>query len=501
VPSPTTSQSLSTAFPKPPSQPLAGVPAGQALRQDPQIDSVLRRVGLYFLLGLLVLFYTRLHETLAAHYQFSNHLLYVFSVPALVGLVLSGGLRRAFSERAIFYWSAFVVWMVVSIPFSVWRGGSFNTVFDFLRAQFPIMILLAGLPMTWKDCRLVLCTIGVSGVINVVTGLAFGQTYGDRVGLESETIGNPNDYAGQLLMVVPFVIYMVMHPPRVLLMRTVLRVTGSVVVLYGIYLILASGSRGALLGLLSAAGFALMKASTRMRVALVFTLALSFAVVTPFLPQDVLLRLTSFSAQSGSRAEQTQSASLRKQLLLESLLATVTHPLLGVGPGQFGNFEGREKEAGSTEHIAAYIEAHNSYTQISADNGFPGLLLYLAGMISPFLLLLRIWKNLRGIPAQQEKAAACFCLLAAWVGYCVAIFFLNFGYYFYLPAFAGLALAVSAAVGRELAAAAPVRMSPAGVNMVGVNMAAPRPAMAAAAVPPAPSRTVSSNRFRFNRYR
>jgi O-antigen ligase len=482
-----TNQNPAAPFPQPPGPWRAGPPASPAAQQDPEFYSIFRRVGLYCLLGVVFLLYTRLHETLALHYGIAGRFLYLFSIPALVGLLLSHGIRRVFSGRPVFYWMAFVVWMVIVIPFSVWRGGAVATVYDFLRGQIPIMILLAGLPITWKECRLVLCTIGVSGVINVIASQTFGQAYGGRAGLESETIGNPNDYAGQLLMVLPFVIYMLLHPPR--LMQTLLRVLGGAALLYGTYLILASGSRGAMLGLVAACGFVLMKSGGRARLAVLVLLAISLGLMIALLPGAVLSRLSSFSAENGSRNEETQSAALRKRLLTEGLMTTVVHPLFGVGAGQFGNFQGTEKKEGA-EHVVGYINAHNSYVQISADTGIPGILLYMGGVISPFLLLLRTWKRVRGSPEHREKASACFCLMAAWVGFCVAIFFLNFGYFFYLPAFAGLAVALHGAIGRELKAA-PIR----------VSMAAPRPAMAAAVALPAPAPPRASNRFRFNRYR
>src|SRR5579883_1683910 len=51
--------------------------------------------------------------------------LYIFSVPALFGVLVTGGVRRTFYRKPAYYWMAFALWMLLCIPFSLWRGGSF----------------------------------------------------------------------------------------------------------------------------------------------------------------------------------------------------------------------------------------------------------------------------------------------------------------------------------------------------------------------------------------
>jgi O-antigen ligase len=146
-------------------------------------------------------------------------------------------------------------------------------------------------------------------------------------------------------------------------------------------------------------------------------------------------------------------------LLQASVEDTLTHPLFGVGPGQFGNFEGREKSHAQ----GGFVNPHNSYTQISSETGLPGAFFYLAGIISSFLLLQRAWKRAASVPGGEEMATACFCLSVSYLGFCVAIFFLNFGYFFYLLGYSGLITAAAAAIKREtdLAPVVPASRQPA----------------------------------------
>jgi O-antigen ligase len=126
-------------------------------------------------------------------------------------------------------------------------------------------------------------------------------------------------------------------------------------------------------------------------------------------------------------------------------LDTLTHPVFGLGAGEFGNYEGKERGRIG----GGWSTSHNSYSEISADTGLPGIFLYLAGTVSAFLLLQRTRKLALKTPQGREMATACFLISVSMIGYCVVIGFLNFGYFFELPAFAGLITSLSAAVKRE----------------------------------------------------
>lgn len=487
----TAARNVATPARRPSVSPWPGVAALSRGNVDPDVYSGVRRIGLYFLLAILFLYYTKLHEQLSAHIGSDARLLYIFSIPALAAMVMSGGLRRAFSAPAVRYWLLFVVWMVVATPFSTWHRGSLEALSTFVRTCISIMLLMAGLPMTWKDCRLVLTTIGLAGIVSIGSSHFLGQSFGhDRLGVDSGAIGNPNDYAGHLLMILPFVIWLILNPPRMMGLKVTVRVAGLAAVFYGVYLILASGSRGGMLGLMAASLFALFKASGRTRVAILAGIVLSSAVIIPLESKQVLDRLMSFSTSRDASDEATESAVIRKQLLLESVVETFKHPLFGVGADQFGTFEGYAKKTDDTsKHLVGWYGTHNSYSAISVENGIPGLLFYLAGVLSPFLLLRRRWRLAKNDP---EVASTCLCLSLAWVGFCVAIFFLNFGYFFYLPAFAGLTVGLNKAWGQKPLSKAPVPPTVAAPPQI--------PAMATATALPS-VREGSSQRFRFNGYR
>lgn len=155
--------------------------------------------------------------------------------------------------------------MLVTVPTSVWIGGSVRAIFDYLRSEWIMFPFIAALPIGWKEWRLVFSTIALSGIVNVISPQFFSQTYGvDRVGLESPLIGNPNDFAGHLLMVLPIVVFWILRPPQIPVLRTLARIAAIISVPVGLHLILASGSRGALLALVAAAAYAIIRVPGRL---------------------------------------------------------------------------------------------------------------------------------------------------------------------------------------------------------------------------------------------
>jgi O-antigen ligase len=156
-----------------------------------------------------------------------------------------------------------------------------------------------------------------------------------------------------------------------------------------------------------------------------------------------LVRILSFSAESADASEEAlESSEMRRHLLQESILYTLQHPLFGVGMEQFSNYEGIHSTlVGGLRGF--WHETHNTYTQVSSECGIPALALYLAGIVSTFLMLNRVYRRACGKPDCADIRNAAFCIMLAMTAYCTATTFLNFAYFFYLPAIASLAIAVS----------------------------------------------------------
>jgi O-antigen ligase len=75
------------------------------------------------------------------------------------------------------------------------------------------------------------------------------------------------------------------------------------------------------------------------------------------------------------------SLDARKMLLKKSLMVAVTHPLLGVGPGCFQVLDN------------GWAVAHNSYTELAAEAGFPALILFLMALAAALRNLKEVSKS------------------------------------------------------------------------------------------------------------
>jgi len=404
-------------------------------------SSPLRRVAFYFGLAFLFTELTGLHEIASFALGFNAYLLYLVVPPALFCGLLTGTLQRTFRYRAPWYWLAFYAWMILATPFSTWRAGSLQRIVD-ARVDLIVLVVIGGLATNWKEARAVFYTIAAGAVANLLTARIFMKTDEGRisVGLAGLDIENSNDLAAQLLLVLPFLLFLALGPRKNILIR--IGVAAGLV--YGIKIILGTASRGALIGLAAMFLVLLLLGSMRQRIILLAAGGLIAAATLTFLPGQTLTRLgTLFGAHD---IEADESRASRMYLFQKSVQFTLQHPIFGVGPDQFSNYEGGTSVSAGK---AGYWHAtHCSWTQVSSECGIPALIFYLGGIGSAIWLVVRVRRAAleRG---RTEIANACFCYLLGMAGFLVAITLLADAYRYYVPAMIGLAVTMSFAAGEE----------------------------------------------------
>jgi O-antigen ligase len=396
-----------------------------------------------FHLGLLLLFLriSMLHQVQTVMMGFNLYLLYLFGIPAIIGVVAAGGLRRAFRGRPAYYWTGFAIWMFLAIPFSSYRRGSAELLLTYLRTDLIMLFVTGGLAVTWRECKQLMHAIAWGVVVNLMCARIFLKGVGSehRVSLEFGSISNPNDLAAHLLFALPFLLWVAMSSKFILM-----RLFAMLGVVYGLYVILGTGSRGALVALGVATVYFLVRGTALQRLVLVGIAPIVAAVLLTVVPARILQRLTSFSTSDANAMGDAIASSMTRQYLLKTSIGyTLQYPLFGVGPGQFSSFEGMHNQIIGTHGY--WQEAHNTFTQVSSECGIPGAILFIAGIVSTFLLLNRTFRQTRNRPDCADIRAAVFCVSLALVAFCTAIAFVNFAYFFYLPAMAGLAIAMSKA--------------------------------------------------------
>jgi O-antigen ligase len=386
-----------------------------------------------------------LNQMLHVVLHFNPFLMYVFEIPVVLGLILTGGIWQSFRGRPAYYWTAYGLWMIAVFPFSYWRAGSLPIVWGFWKVELPVLFVIAGLALTWRACRMVMHAIAWSGLLSVAAGHYFRDPSSlERLALTFGTVSNANDYACVLLLMLPFVLWLALSS-NVLVVRVAMY--GAVAA--GIYMILSTGSRGAGLGLVAEILFFLYRGTMRQRVALLILGSLAVGVAVAAIPRHLMDRVLTFSMEDrGPQAEAAESLQLRRYLFFKTIEYTIAHPVLGIGPGQFSAYEGMNNKIVGGRR-GTWLDAHNSYLQASSECGIPGLLFFVAGFLSSGHLLSMTYRKARRRPDCGDIRAAVFSVMLGMTGFCVAIAFLNFAYFFYGPALGGLAIAMSSAAEHE----------------------------------------------------
>jgi O-antigen ligase len=405
-------------------------------------------MGFYASLGFMFFRFSEAHQILSFALGFNTFILYLFGLPAIAAVLMSGGLRRAFSFKCGWYWLGYLVWLVLCIPFSHWPGGSFGSVLNYMRTAWLTFFLIAGLVMTWKECWILINMLAVSGVIAVVSGKVFAiRAANSRVGLAFGTYANANDFAALLILMCPFLALVVLTPKRNLILRAI----SFLALMYGLYLVLATGSRGGMVAIAVTAVYILAKVSMRVRVVALLGFGLAATILFTVLPSAIRTRLTTVFENTDVGA--SESATIRRELFKFAVVDTFTHPLFGVGPNQFGNYTGDQTHhQNGTDSAGLWFETHNTYLQVSAENGIPAFVFFCCALVSTFRLLNRTYKRTAGAGAVKEVKKlhlAAFCMLVSMIGFCIAVFFLSFAYHFHLPAMTGIAMVLATAAEQE----------------------------------------------------
>ena len=438
------STSRGAGLPNP--EPARGSPVPAADVWVQERSNPIHTIVFHLSLVLIFLRFSMLHETLTYTAGVNTRLLYVVSLPVFLGVLLTGGLQKALRHRVTWFWLAFSAWLLLSFPFSTWRGGSADVVSDWCRTMLPMVFVTGSLARNWRDCHKMLVAVALGAVCNLAVAYFFTVEVAGRAALKFGSVSNSNDIAGHLILVLPFLVY-------VAVAHKYLSLAIIPLLVYGLWVIVGSGSRGAFLSLIMCAVFSFFRARGGLRVALAGLLG--FGLILPFfMPSTTRDRLISMfrSAPSdeGAPTEADLSRVLRTTLLAKTVEFSIRHPLLGVGPGQFTNYEGTvaSKEEGRR---GLWYGAHNAYTAISAESGIPALFFYLGAIFITYRTLSKTYTKVKAVPELRKIAVATFCVMLGMVGFLTAIFFLNFSYTFYLPALSGLAIVMSIGAEAELA--------------------------------------------------
>lgn len=410
--------------------PTAGVAAPAAALPA---NDFARRAAFLLALGVIFVRLSMVHETITFFLGINTRILYLLGPPAILGALLAGAPRRILSWRIGWCWVGFTIWMALAIPFSSWPGGSLHILLTWVRTELPMLLFAGGLVYTLGEARTVYYVIAAACAFNVISGSLFANDEYERLMLSFSTVSNANDFAAHLLVTMPFLLYVVLQNKSV-----VIRIAALGFLCFGLKLLLQTGSRGGLLALIAACGVYFFTSPVGQRLKMMIAVPVIAVVLLSIIPTTTLLRLVTFSeTEKEELGEAVGSQEAREYVLRKSLEFTFTHPLFGVGPGQFSTSEGKSVQAEGRRGY--WHDTHNSFTQVSSEMGIPGILFYGIAIFSTIGSAWGIWKRAKAA-RNQEMTALAQCVLMSAVGCCVAIAFLSLAYRYYFLMLGGLVI-------------------------------------------------------------
>jgi O-antigen ligase len=347
--------------------------------------------------------------------------------------------------------------MLATAPFSIWPGGSVSVVTELFSKVVVVFVLMINTLTTrarfeqFANVVVVSCSyVGVRAVLDYGMGLNLVED--SRVQGVGGLFGNPNDMALNLVAFLPLAIILALGRGRPLL-RAVLAI-GTPAMATAIIL---SKSRGGTLGLIGML-LVLLFHIRRVRPSVAAAVIGVSLITIPLLPASFTQRMSSIIHPE---EDPTGSREARKRLLRDAWQAYLDHPVLGLGAGQFVNYNPSDREE-------TWREAHNAWLQVASELGTGGLLIFgvivgsgfVAGVqASRVLRRARTERNrrrrskesARWIAQREPLELYAAAVLASLTGWLIAAMFASVAYYWTLYLVLGLAITLREIALREVA--------------------------------------------------
>jgi O-antigen ligase len=422
--------------------------AATAARLSSLGPSAVQRVGVY-VLGLFVWAILSVpDQILLSHVGWTPRIRATSAVLSLTFGLASLAMFRGLRLRAGRFWVAFCLWMGVAVPFSAWRGGSFSMFLNTVGYE-ALVFAACALAVTLKQVRTLIyfCIAGALAVLFYC--LQFGSMEGGRLVVGDSSLSNPNGLGFHLLMCSSFLLFLVFQQ------RLLLRLLGVAALAAALVCILRTGSRGTFVSLLVVAAGLFFVIPRLAKFWLIVLLCCGSLVALLATPASTLRRLTlifvetegvEITSEEDGRAVESQIS--RQELLKKAIELTLTHPLVGVGPGQFSTVVLEEAKSRG-EHIVD-LKQHNTYTQVSSEMGLPALFFYCAALAMCIRMNYQVAKRAWKLPGQQAVVAQSLCLFVVCLAYAANTMFVHSSELFYHVHLIGLSMANFLAARDEL---------------------------------------------------
>jgi len=329
--------------------------------------------------------------------------------------------------RLTILFALFILW---SIPMSLWKGGSIAHFFSVSSKTFLIFFIIVFVVNRVERIRLLLFVLlscggfmAVYAAYQMKTGQGF---YSDGRLILPGLSGDPNDRALVFVYMLPLAVFALFE-----IRSKLLKSYYAVLIVVYVLGIVQSLSRGGMLGLIAVGGMIALRLVRERKGVVVLLFLIAFVGVF-FLPERFVTRATSLFDRS---YDTRGTIDTRKDTMKAGLRLMLKNPIFGVGAGVFEVAEGRTHGG-----VGKWNAAHCSPLEVGAETGIFGLLAFLGLFYVSLKNCRRIQKDF--IAYDQDPSMIEFArgVEVAIIGFFVSAFFLSQGYswnLFYLLGLSG----------------------------------------------------------------
>ncbi len=428
------------------------VPSAVAAVQ-PQVFAAMPNITRWFVAGAIFISISRVHgffpilATIKA-----TLLLSVLGVIMLFGTMESwrpGDLGKHWIPKLS---GLLLVIAILGVPFGIYPGQSLNTITDLFARALLLGVMVWASARTPAGTRFMAKTLAAAIVTAAALALFVGKR--DSSGrLAGGYTYDANDIALVAVVGIPLCVWWLLDKAN--------RFRGAVLAATPllIYLVIQTKSRGGFLALVAVLGAILvlgLRGKNRQFRQASGMIAVLVALSIPLLPGGYLDTMRTMNDKDDYNRT---SPTGRIEVWKRGMGYAYSHPLTGVGIGNFATAEGTlssiSRERSAETKGWKWSTAHNSFVLAAAELGLIGGSAFLILVVGSIVTLLRLG---RGKGDGTENLLPAFLGISV-LGFAVAGYFLSWTYYDLTWALFGLAAAVLMGA-RSHAETAPVMLAP-----------------------------------------
>jgi O-antigen ligase len=417
---------------------VLGAPAAESTDARPRLD--LLRLAV---IGMLACYVWRVQELFSVLTAVKASL--VVSVLAITLFATSSSAVRNLScnRHGVTKLSALLIgWMIITIPTSLYPGKSLSFITDDHVKTFFLLLLVVGSVRAFVDVERYAVAQVLGGMLYcwvVLTRFSVGA--GGRLG--NLIYYDANDLAMMLVGALPLTVYFMRRGTPI-----VGRLVAALAACAYLVSIVQSGSRGGLLGLIAVAAYVLVGYSSipaRIRIG---AIAGGLLILSVFGSDWYWAQMGTILNPQDDYNWAGKDEMGRMEVWKRGIGYMMDRPITGVGVSAFPVAEGTISPLAQRQefgHGTKWSAAHNSFVQVGAELGIPGLVAFIALLIVAFRSLGRIIRpRPRDPPDKSPQAAMAQALRGSLIGYAVSGFFLSQAYAVFLYSMLGLVVALCA---------------------------------------------------------